>query len=50
MLAQGWTWHEWVTLPLADPGGFGVLFLIGLGFLIWAISAVRDRKKELGKK
>jgi hypothetical protein len=28
MLAQGWTWREWVALPLADPGGFGVLFVI----------------------
>jgi hypothetical protein len=34
MLAQGWTWREWVALPLADPGGFGVLFVIVVTFLI----------------
>jgi hypothetical protein len=30
-----WTWREWLALPLADPGGFGILFIaivIRLGF------------------
>jgi hypothetical protein len=47
MLAQGWTWREWVALPLADPGGAAVL--IGLGFLIWyMIRVIKRRRGEAG--